>query len=128
MTTEANMRETIAQIASHELPVDTFWIDAGWYTCPDADTGERNWAKGVGNWDADTERYPNGIQPVAAAAHDSGLRFLLWFEPERAMPYTWLYDNHPDWLLAPTDFPAEQQYQAKDGFHLLNLGHPEALA
>ena len=128
MTTEANMRETIAQIASHELPVDTFWIDAGWYTCPDADTGERNWAKGVGNWDADTERYPNGIQPVAAAAHDSGLRFLLWFEPERVMPDTWLYDNHPDWLLAPTDFPAEQQYQAKDGFHLLNLGHPEALA
>ena len=127
-TTEANMRETIGQIAVHELPVDTFWIDAGWYACTDANTGERSWAKGVGNFDADPERYPNGMRPVADAAHASGLRFLLWFEPERVMPDTWLHEHHPEWLLAPGDFPAGQQYQARDGFHLLNLGHPDALA
>ena len=25
--------------------------------------------EGVGNWDADPERYPNGMKPVADAAH-----------------------------------------------------------
>ena len=128
-TTETNMIEGITRVASRNLPIDTWWIDAGWYVCPDAATGGRNWAKGVGNWDADPERYPNGMKPVADAAHQNGLKFLLWFEPERVMPGTWLYENHRDWLLVPpTDLPPELQYEKNDGFHLLDLGNPEALA
>jgi len=127
-TTEANMIQGINNIASHNLPVDTWWIDAGWYSCPDKRTGKRNWAAGVGNWDVDPERYPNGMKPVADAAHRNGLKFLLWFEPERVMTDTWIYKHHPDWLLEPADLPPEQQYQARDGFYLLNLGNPEALA
>ena len=128
-TTESNMIEGITKITSNELPIDTWWIDAGWYLCPDATTGGRNWARGVGNWDADPERFPNGMKPVADAAHQNGLKFLLWFEPERVMPGTWLYENHPEWLLAPpADLPPELQYEKNDGFHLLDLGNPEALA
>lgn len=128
-TTESNMIEGITKVTSNELPIDTWWIDAGWYVCPDAATGGRNWARGVGNWDADPERYPNGMKPVADAAHQNGLKFLLWFEPERVMPGTWLYENHPEWLLAPPEgLPPELQYEKNDGFHLLNLGNPEALA
>jgi alpha-galactosidase len=127
-TTEANMIQGINNIASHNLPVDTWWIDAGWYSCTNPKTGKANWAAGVGNCDADPDRYPNGMKPVADAAHKNGLKFLLWFEPERVMVDTWLYKNHPDWLLAPADLPPEQQYQARDGFYLLNLGNPQALA
>ncbi len=128
-TTETNMIEGIARVTSNNLPIDTWWIDAGWYLCPDEATGGRNWAKGVGNWDADPERYPNGMKPVADAAHENGLKFLLWFEPERVMPGTWLYENRRDWLLAPpADLPPELQYEKNDGFHLLDLGNPEALA
>jgi len=126
-TTEANMIQGISNIASHNLPVDTWWIDAGWYSCPDPRTGKLNWAIGVGNLDADPDRYPNGMKPVADAAHKHGLKFLLWFEPERVMPDTWLYNNHPDWLLAPADLPPAQQYHARDGFYLLNLGNSAAL-
>ncbi len=127
-TTEANMIQGITHIASHHLPVDTWWIDAGWYSClPHPRTGNPHWAAGVGNWDADPDRYPNGMRPVAAAAHEKGLKFLLWFEPERVMPDTWLYQNHPDWLLTPADLPPELQYQARDSFHLLDLGNPDAL-
>ena len=128
-TTETNMIEGITKVTSHNLPIDTWWIDAGWYLCPDAATGGRNWAKGVGNWEADPERYPNGMKPVADAAHQNGLKFLLWFEPERVMPGTWLYENHLDWLLAPpTGLPPELLYEERDGFHLLDLGNPKALA
>ena len=41
---------------------------------------------------------------------------------------TWLFRNHRDWLLAPpADLAAPLRYQYNDGFHLLDLGNPEAL-
>jgi len=58
--------------------------------------------------------------------HRLGLKFLVWFEPERVMPHTWLRENHPEWLLAPSDLPDEVAYQ-KD-WRLLDLGNPQALA
>lgn len=69
------------------------------------------------------------MKPVADAAHRAGMRFLLWFEPERVMPGTWLFEHHPGWLLKPGDsVPAPPRYQVNDGFHLFDLGNPEALA
>ena len=35
----------------------------------------------------------------------AGMRFLAWFEPERAMRGTWLEREHADWLLAPSGTP-----------------------
>ena len=122
-TTEANMLQAIGNIASHAIPFDAWWIDAGWFPC------ETNWARYVGNPDPDPTRYPRGLKPVADAAHAAGMKFLLWFEPERVMPGTWLHTHHPGWLLRPTDaMPPELRYQISDGFHLLDLGNPEALA
>jgi alpha-galactosidase len=122
-TTEENMLRAIQNVAAHKLPVDYWWIDAGWFTCA------RNWARYVGNPDPDPVRFPRGLRPVADAAHAAGMKFLLWFEPERVMPDTWLFQHHPEWLLRPTeDMPAELKYQINDGFHLLDLGNPAALA
>jgi alpha-galactosidase len=122
-TTETNLRKMIDAIASRKVPFDTWWIDAGWYACG------RNWARYVGNPDPDPGRYPSGMKPVADAAHRAGMRFLLWFEPERVMPDTWLFNTHPEWLLKPGgEMPAELRYQINDRFHLLDLGNPAALA
>jgi hypothetical protein len=46
------------------------------------------------------------------------MRFLAWFEPERAMRGTWLEREHPDWLLKPTGTPDRLRYQERDGFYL----------
>ncbi len=121
-STEANMVEGIKNIAAHKFPVDTWWIDAGWNGTQDM------WARAVGTWTANPTRYPNGLKPVGDAAHANGLRFLVWFEPERVMPDTWLYNNHPEWLLKPANTPMPWRYQENDKFHMLNLGNPEALA
>ncbi len=121
-TTEANCVEAIRNIAAQKLPVDYFWIDAGWFVSP-----QKNWARGVGNFAPDPERFPNGMKPVADAAHEAGMKSLLWFEPERVMTDTYLFNEHPDWLIQPpNDFPAELMYQFNDKFHLLDLGKPEA--
>jgi len=45
------------------------------------------------------------------------MKTVLWHEPERVTPGTWLWDNHPEWLLG-----------ADPGTRLLNLGNPEALS
>ena len=101
------------------MPADNFWLDAGWYTCPDG------WDKATGTWAADPVRFPNGLRPVADAAKQNGMDFLVWFEPERVMPNTWLYNNHPEWLLAPADFLPERSYEAANHFRLLDFGNPE---
>ena len=121
-TTEANMIEGIENISSHQFPADTWWIDAGWHGTTN------NWARNVGSWEPNAGRFPRGLKPVADAAHAHGLRFLLWCEPERVMPDTWLFDNRPDWLLRPANVPEELRYHEKDRFRLLNLGNPDALA
>jgi alpha-galactosidase len=123
-TSESNTIEAIRNIAAHALPVDYFWIDAGWFASPGG-----NWARGVGNFKPDPERFPNGLKPVADAAHAAGMKFLLWFEPERVMPGTFLYETHPDWLLKPpADLPEAIRYQFNDQFHLLDLSRPEPLS
>ena len=124
-TTEANLLECITNISTHNLPADNFWLDAGWYTCPGEPSG---WDKTTGSWTPDLERFPNGLRPVADAAKQHGMDFLVWFEPERVMQGSWLAENHPEWLLEPANLLPERKYQVDDKFYLLDFGNPEALA
>ncbi len=128
-TSEANLLACITNIAARNLPVDNFWLDAGWYTCPPASGTTNGWDKTTGSWTPDPIRFPNGLRPVADAAKNNGMDFLVWFEPERVMPGTWLATNHPEWLLAPAaGLLPERDYQVTSGFRLLDFGNPQALA
>ncbi|MFM7101756.1 MAG: alpha-galactosidase, partial [Verrucomicrobiota bacterium] len=118
--TAANQVQAITHLVRQRLPVDTYWVDAGW------EAG--GFPLGQGNHRPDPVRFPDGLGPVGRCARTNGLRFLLWFEPERVMPGTWLRTHHADWLLTPAGMPPEYAYQQRDGWRLLNLGHPEALA
>lgn len=117
-TSEEKLVKLAADIAALELPLDCYHLDAGW--------NEGGFPKGQGNPHADPVRFPNGLAPVGKAVRESGMRFLAWFEPERAMRGTWMEREHPDWLLKPSDTPQRLRYQERDGFLLLDLGHPEA--
>ena len=92
-----------------KLPLDYWWMDAGWYV------NKTGWPN-TGTWEVDTKRFPGGLRAITDHARSKGVKGLVWFEPERVTPGTWLYEKHPEWLLG------------KDGDQkLLNLGHPEAL-
>ena len=119
-TTEANLTALARDIASLSLPIDTYWLDAGWNT--------GGFPLGQGNPQADPARFPQGLVPVGKAALEAKMRFLVWFEPERAMRGTWLEQNHADWLLAPSHTPDSLRYLEKDGFRLLDLGNDQARA
>jgi alpha-galactosidase len=88
--------------------LDYWWMDAGWYPCGDG------WPQ-VGTWTPDPTRFPRGLKAVSDHAHANGMGLIVWFEPERVTPGTWLYENHANWLLG------------RDGdTKLLNLGHDTA--
>ncbi|MBU4286507.1 MAG: alpha-galactosidase, partial [Verrucomicrobia bacterium] len=112
---------------ARKLPIDTWWIDAGWYNC-DASlstTGYSIWNR-TGTWEPDRRRFPNGVREVNDYAHKKGLKTILWFEPERVWrPGTWLAEEHPEWLLKAA--PDPNYVGADKNTRLLNLGNPAAL-
>jgi alpha-galactosidase len=84
---------------------DLCWRDAGggyaWYPSSTGPyEGEDSWLN-TGTWEVDSKKYPNGFRPFSDWIHNYGIKFLLWFEPERVGdPNSWLSINHPEWLLA----------------------------
>jgi alpha-galactosidase len=117
-TTEETLTALAAEIAALKLPLDTFWLDAGW--------NEGGFPHGQGNPNADPARFPRGLGPVGKSVRKEGMRFLTWFEPERAMRGTWLDREHSAWLYSPISTPPNLRYMEKDGFRLLDLGNADA--
>ncbi|MBI5085673.1 MAG: alpha-galactosidase [Candidatus Solibacter usitatus] len=89
---EANQLRDLNRELDHGVPLDYWWMDAGWYPFT------TNWTD-VGTWEPDPARFPRGFAPVSRLAHERGTKILVWFEPERVRPGTWLDKNHPEWLL-----------------------------
>ena len=56
---------------AHRMGVDVFVIDTGWYVK-------------TGDWEADADRFPNGIRRVADMLEARGMKLGLWFNPTAA--------------------------------------------
>jgi alpha-galactosidase len=106
--TEENAKKSIDAYEAMGLKPDFWWMDAGWYPCGGA------WPN-TGTWEVDRTRFPNGIRAITDYLHQRGIKSILWFEPERATANTWVFNNHPEWILGGTD-----------GSFLVNFGHPDA--
>lgn len=76
---EESMRAEIDQAA--DLGVELFVLDAGWY--PGATDDPSDFTPGLGTWTVDPARFPSGLAALREYAHDRGLLFGLWVEPER---------------------------------------------
>ena len=105
---EACQFQFIDRYVEERIPLDYWWMDAGWYF------NASGWPN-TGTWEVDSNRFPRGLRSITDHAHEKGISSIVWFEPERVTPGTWLYDTHPEWLLG-----------ADGGQKLLNLGNPEA--
>jgi len=64
------------------LGAELFVIDAGWYVRTGS-AGRWDYETGIGAWTPDQSRFPGGLKPLTDYAHDLGLKFGLWVEPER---------------------------------------------
>ena len=103
MKTSTSLR-LIDQISKENLGFENFWMDAGWYGAdrPVAEFqvfGEEDWFLHAGNWRINRVAHPDGLRPISDAAHARGMKYLLWFEPERAVVGTPLTIEHPEWFI-----------------------------
>jgi alpha-galactosidase len=85
---------------------DTLWMDAGWF--------EGYFPNGAGNWRPRAKDFPRGLRPVGDECRRLGMRFLMWYEPERVCANTEIATDHPEFVLGG----------AAGG--LFNLGNPDA--
>jgi alpha-galactosidase len=108
---EANHLARIQFYVDHELPMECYWIDAGW----SGKTGPfESWWENAGNRVVNRDYFPNGLKPISDAAHEHGMKFLLWHWPNRAIPGLEVTVEHPEWY-----------YPAGEG---IDQGNPEVNA
>lgn len=112
---------TLQYLTDCAYDYDAYWVDAGWYGDENRHSSSQygeEWFQNVGNWNHNTTLYPDGLSPISEAAHAAGLKFLLWFEPERAWYDSQLVQEHGEWFLTAGE-------TENTGF-LFDLGNPEA--
>jgi hypothetical protein len=101
---------------SSDLGMEMFHLDAGWF-------------RNVGDWVADSKKFPHGLSAIADAAHARGLRFGLWTDWTQAALSTEpgaLNVHDPvvrDWLV--TDMAADWKPEEYKG-QTIDIGVPAA--
>ncbi len=107
----------IDRYRQEHIKIDYFWMDAGWYQ------NNGSW-ENTGTWEVDRKRFPGGLRAVSDHAHANGVKIIVWFEPERVTPGSWLYEHHPEWLLSAPPNHGDQLYDSS--WRLFNFGDPKA--
>lgn len=79
-----------------EMGLEMFVLDDGWFgsTYP-----RDNSKQGLGDWELNESKIPEGIGYLADYAHSKGMKFGIWIEPEMVSPKSNLAEKHPDWVV-----------------------------
>jgi len=104
------------------LGVETWWVDASWFG-DDVVLPREAWIDEIGNWYVRSSDFPRGLRPISDRAHDLGMKFLFWMEPEHAVADTEWARAYPDLFLG---YPGDKREPWLGGL-VLNLGNPRAV-
>lgn len=112
--------QTIIQMIDDaaDMGLEMFVLDDGWF----GNKYPRNDAHaGLGDWQVNMKKLPEGIGHLADHAISRGIRFGIWIEPEMVNPKSELAENHPDWIIGERgrEFPLQRDQL------LLDLSNPE---
>ena len=77
---QTHMR-AIKWIADNKLPIDIYWIDAGWYGDKPfqehSSDANSEWWKYTGSWHPNKITYPHGLKPLGDLLRSRDMGFLL---------------------------------------------------
>jgi alpha-galactosidase len=79
-----------------EFGIEMFVLDDGWFGNKYPRNGDN---AGLGDWQTNMEKLPRGIDYLAKYAHNKGLKFGIWIEPEMVNPDSELARKHPEWIV-----------------------------
>lgn len=82
---------------SAELGIELYALDDGWFG--NGREARVNTRSGLGDWNFNTKRFPNGLDNVMKAADKLGIEFGIWFEPEMVNENSKLFKKHPEWVM-----------------------------
>ncbi len=100
---------------AHELGVDLFVMDDGWFGKRDDDNS------GLGDWFANEKKLGCTLNELGRRINEVGMDFGIWFEPEMVSEDSDLYRSHPDWAVkSPNRKPALGRNQL-----VLDYSNPE---
>jgi alpha-galactosidase len=101
-----------------KLGVDLFLLDDGWF----GNNHPRNDDHaGLGDWQENRKKLPNGIASIAKEAVNNGVKFGIWIEPEMVNPRSDLCQKHPDWVIKQ---PKREEYYFRNQL-ALDLSNPK---
>ncbi len=75
---------------------ELFVMDDGWFGNKHA---RKTDSSGLGDWETDHEKLPEGIDALVTYAQSKDLKFGIWIEPEMVNSKSELYEKHPDWII-----------------------------
>jgi len=101
-----------------ELGVDMFLLDDGWFGNKYPRNGDH---AGLGDWQENKAKLPNGIAAIAKEADRVGVKFGIWVEPEMVNPKSALYEQHPDWVVKQAN---REEYYMRNQL-VLDLTNPK---
>jgi alpha-galactosidase len=101
-----------------KLGVDLFLLDDGWFGNKYPRNDDH---AGLGDWQENRSKLPNGIASVGKEAQSDGVRFGIWIEPEMVNPKSALYNKHPDWVIKQ---PNRAEYYFRNQL-ALDLSNPQ---
>lgn len=87
--------EVVVEIAqaARKANIELLVLDDGWF-------GQRdNTLSGLGDWYPNRKKFPFGVDGIARAVNEIGLKFGIWVEPEMVSLNSNLYRKHSDWCL-----------------------------
>ena len=87
---------------ANDLGVDLFLLDDGWFGNKYPRNNDR---AGLGDWQENAKKLPNGIGYLVKEATKAGVKFGIWIEPEMVNPKSELYENHLDWVIRQPERP-----------------------
>jgi alpha-galactosidase len=85
--TNVHLKWALAEIdKAHEIGIDVFVIDTGWFTK-------------TGDWFVELLRFPDGLKEIRAKLESYNMKLGLWFNPTVAAKTSELYTTHPEYMM-----------------------------
>lgn len=101
-----------------KLGVDMFLLDDGWFANKYPMNNDK---AGLGDWEPNHSKLPDGIKGLTNAADEAGVKFGIWIEPEMVNPKSELFEKHPDWVIMQ---PGRDTYYYRNQL-VLDLANPK---
>lgn len=122
--TEENQIQILNSFHDHDISLDYWWMDAGWYTNSEGGTINSWWF--TGTLTVDKKKFPTEMAAITEAAEKADCETLVWFEPE------WFRVNLEKFLANTPDFDPSwlimhdsAWVQTGNPWYLVNIGIPE---